>query len=381
MLNFFKNYLFGEINKSTYTYEQLENLFNCLNNNTRHQWELLIRKTITRNEQLIHIFGTLFYSSIERNDGLHTDCIEKIIEIEPNVASHEEWESLRFVSIVRGELLVSHYCREKAICQLEAKRGYNSIFKRISICIEKGDLKNAKRNLSLICISPMRFTYTYKSYNSLINVLTNKKKSSSSKFSEFVRNKRIIVIGPAGSEKQINDYNKQDDIILRFTYRGKKYLPNINSDLPTNLSYYNVEASKKLLSDNPPFLKDLDFYCCRIPKIDVKDSKGRCEDIYNFAIPFGILLSGQACILDLLQFDIKSIYLTNYNLYYSKQKHEKNYEISELTPYRTYAYHDIEGNFNLVKNLKSAGLITCDDELNTVLNMSSEEYMRGLEQF
>ncbi len=203
----------------------------------------------------------------------------------------------------------------------------------------------------------------------------------------LVKNKRIIIIGPADDE-EINTKNQYDVCVSANFLSGR--------DDKVDISYYgniikNVGAKKVSTS-----FKDIEFACVtpeflkllNLTPIQASKVRGIEKDLrlllFNFRSRPNMI---QDIVIDLLKHNPKKIYLCGINFYINKKiyrdnlyskffpSEKKNKSILESLR----GAHDPFSNFIILKNIWINGLIDVSKEVEKIISLTEVEYAKKLE--
>ena len=203
----------------------------------------------------------------------------------------------------------------------------------------------------------------------------------------LVKNKRIIIIGPAYDE-EINTKNQYDVCVSANFLSGR--------DDKVDISYYgniikDVGAKKVLTS-----FKDLEFACVtpeflkllNLTPIQALKVRGIEKDLRLLLLNFRSRPNMiQDIVIDLLKHNPKKIYLCGINFYINKKiyrdnlyskffsSEKKNKSILE----NLRVAHDPFSNFIILKNIWINGLIDVSKEVEKIISLSEIEYAKKLE--
>ena len=349
-----------------------------------------IINTIVTDKELLEIIVNALYLVRQGADisAINREYLEKLSQIEKKIISWKRWDCLRFLLCANGLLQMSHICREKAISRLcENSNAYGAL-RRFAHEIEHGNYNAAYDLLKSKCFRGLRLLYK-KQYMHCVDICTTLigKKKNSDEFGRMIENKRVVILGPATHDKGMNDYDEDKDIIVRFTYRGKDYLPECDKEIPTDVSYYNGFAENyEKHHDISDAKQDLKFACYKRQGIKEKfdeSPKIRRVHLFDPCIGFGQANLMPDAVFDCLHYNVALIYVRNCNLYMAKNFYDHQYSIVENLNNKkllySFAKHDYEGQFNLLKALYMAGKFQCDEECNDVLTLSVDEYIQKME--
>lgn len=344
---------------------------------------------ITRKKEILNLVAESLYGS-EQGQGIkavNSKYVDMLEQIEPKVLSWRQWDCLRFLLCSKGLFQMAHICRNNAVYRLKKNKGTYGILRRFAYDVENGNYEEAaklirsKKFLLLKIFAKER----YEKCKDICITLGGKRRIDD--FGEYIAHKRIVVLGPAQHDKGFLDYEKGKDIIVRFGYRGKEYLPECDKEIPTDISYVNGEFERYLKQNELEKLKSELKYTC-YKRMDVrKKSKDfpKERNIYMFepGAMFGQVNMVHNVIFDCLHYEAESIYVRNCNLYMAKNCYDDKYSIKSKNYkvlFYAFAKHDYEGQFNSLKSLYYAEKFQCDEECKNVLSLPVEEYIKKMEE-
>lgn len=205
-------------------------------------------------------------------------------------------------------------------------------------------------------------------------------------FANMIEGKKVAIIGPSNSELDITEINTKYDVVIRLTYRGQdSYDKEINPSLK-RISYYNSEASRKILNMDKVFFVDLDFIVFKsiehkFQRILFKNNKCRsvfpAEMIFYNAQPNML----QVVLFDLLYFNPSEIKIFNFNFFLATKAYKEGYKIEgtghdeKLKLWKSFAVHNIISQYEFSKLLYDRSIIKADDEGSYVLSLGLDNYI------
>jgi len=209
----------------------------------------------------------------------------------------------------------------------------------------------------------------------------NKNQTINDDLKTLVYGKKIAIVAPLTNKKDIYDI-KHYDLRVSFNYF---YGSMVNKDLLPNISYYNHEAVCKYDLKN---VSNQNIFMVFKSKRDYKDQKKKYSNeknkgylnndkslIYGRYGPFAI----QSAVIDLIKYQPKAIKIFGANFYASKKIYNSSYGKNEKT-WQGLRLHDPISNFNFLKNVRNLGIIEFDELGNSVIEKSTYEYVRLLDE-
>lgn len=207
-------------------------------------------------------------------------------------------------------------------------------------------------------------------------------------FKNYIKDKTIAIVGPvasnSGMAKEIDHY----DCIIRFNYdTTEKGCDPLNKGMRTNLTYFNGEFGDNFITTKKEIPKDLDWlvFKKKLP-LSFKQIATNSRTINIGIIPFhGGYNLLQICLIDLLLHSTSNIKIFDNDLMLTV-KRQKGYYPGKFEYHGKERYlqnignHDPITNFVFTKHLFKNKIITGDNRLERVLNMSSDEYAQKLQE-
>ena len=232
---------------------------------------------------------------------------------------------------------------------------------RNNIKKEKNIRKNTNKELQII-----------KYNNSIINKYNYNNLMNENMFSKILYNSKVVIVGPSSTIKNSKQgkFIDSHDIIIRLN-RAIPIVNNLKEDIGskttiiyTNLNYnegtkkhINFKKFKKnnikfICSPNPPikpFKKDLDRYLTE--KHQLPFHTFPIEDFMRTKSVLGCRpYTGMSAIIDILRYNIKSLYITGIdfyaNDYYSEYRNKNTYNLSYI---RNNKIHNSRPHLNFIK--------------------------------
>lgn len=399
--------------RADYTFfwrKKYEVMLGSIDNSSMAQIQKVIRGITRKAGIYIPVTESLYWAGQGRKiETINHKYLDRIQQIEPETLSWRQWDSLRFLLCSKGLFQMSHICRNNAVERLISSNGAYGILRRFAYAVENGyyteadELVHSKKFLLLKIFGKER----YEQCKDICATLSGEKKTEDA-FGEYIAHKRVVILGPAQHDKGYLDYGKEKDVIVRFAYRGKEYLPACDKEIPTDISCYNGEfEAYEEQNELKNFKQDLKFAAYkRIPvsqslplfythalksahykRMALKEDRQNFPGERNMYILEPGVMFGQAnmvpnAIFDCMHYETECIYVRNCNLYMAKKCYAKDYSIRNSDPKRllyAFAKHDYEGQFNLLKALYKAGKFECDEECKNVLSLSADEYIKNME--
>ena len=305
-----------------------------------------------------------------------------------------QWRSLSFIANSIGMHQIGYALRAKAIehvyesC-INSKSNYDA-YLLFSAAMDQGDFETAKDvifkklRISKAFFKSVKMAQLYFCLvNGSINSKTLAKKHHIKEdiaFADYVKGKRIAVVGPSHPIEENGSEIDTYDIIVRLNHFGKKPSKElVGSEI--NVSYYNGEYGETLLKmDEKEFLNELDYVVQKKPKykLNVENVNERASKKFDSFLFLGGFNMIPHAVLDLLMFDIKEVKIFNTNFFLSSQRYISGYPDKLVVS--GIALHDATTQINLIRHLWKNGVCKVDNELENILIMSNEAIMERYEE-
>lgn len=329
------------------------------------------------------------------------ELLKNLEIVDDNLYSVNEWLGIyKFLNKYTDSLVLNYKFKEIALSLAEKlynKEGLKptEIDLMLKALFELGELQKIKNFIeSSYLLKMYAFFINIHDIKLIINYFYDnypkKRFKINSNFYKLVNNKNILIIGPTDNhELSITNYH-QFDLIVKFNYLlGNKSLPS-KDDLLTSyklISYYWANDDKLITEFNYEIFSNLLFIVsnnklAKALKKEAKKHDNKFREITllktSFVTSYNHL---QRATLDLLQYNPKSINITNATFYY-KDNYKSDYVYNNDTKeiYRNLIIsHDQIMQVRLIKNLYIHGLIKVDKKIEFILNLDEEKYLKTLE--
>ena len=273
--------------------------------------------------------------------------------------------------------------------------------------IKRGEDDKAKQLLEASAIKKSPFTYSIvRELCMALRLLprdfhTTENNPENKAFADYVRGKKIAIIGPAPSEIDHNEEIKRNfDIIIRMSYRGLDGLPENERELGVQISYYNsVKPLEMLLEQDMKnsFLEDLDFVVVKARNKHIQRHKLSRFTKVRFALYSGtkFFFLGKHNLLQIILQDLSNyspscIKIFYANLFLSDSPYDKEYMTSVQKRHfeggrllywvEALAKHNIISQYDYVRQLYCRGIIEADTRLSEILELGVTEYVNHMEK-
>lgn len=304
------------------------------------------------------------------------------------------WLRLRDIFYLKYEMVLGGICRKNAI---------NSATKGIGFLITNKDKARAKLDKMLnsaeVDKSFQKFLFEYKfpkkileNFLSSINKIKLGSKTYENKdFFKILNNKNVAIVGPAKTNS--NDAYEIDnfDIIIRLNFRHVTgNIDKVNKGLKTDISYYNGFFIEHLIDNKKGKIPiDLLAACIkdnnsnRTQKIEKANTKKIIKGIANYNIlPFYSSLNLlHLALLDLLEYNVKSIKIFHSDLFLTKDLNRNFFPKAEMKEPRNLVFlgHDPMNQHEILQKLYKNKKITGDTKFDEVMKLDTFEYLKQLE--
>jgi hypothetical protein len=355
-------------------------------------------------------YSELFLRAVEERRALQNfsrNFIEKFekacVQIDHKALGCEGWLNLAYLTFLNGLFYSACLIRDKAIERaLSQDEGdsleVNVLIKAFKAAVDCSDFMSAERSLNRLekILGMRKYSQNVKAYL-LLNkgevekarkILTKKFNRQDRKFARYIRNKSVAVVGPASSEKSLENEINSFDVVIRNNLISGAYSPKgIKAEYRADCSYYNGWVASEICKKNQiRFLEQYDYCMFKYIEFDYQKSfkkRGKAREAKMPVFFFNGSPNMIPIILyDLLNFEPNRIKVFNVNFYLAKTVYKKDYYNKEMFKgRRSLAAHDALSNFNFVRNLYKVDLIEADEECTFVLEMSPQEYSKRLEEY
>ncbi len=281
-----------------------------------------------------------------------------------------------FILFVSGLMTESNLFRKKAICLT-----VDNIYKKQELLLE------SKKVVAALLEGGKSEEEASKFLGIEHESFTNKDdKTNENHFADMVNNNKVLILGPANIDaSELEKYIKESDIIIstNITADSRSILQLANNRIKL-ISYYNEYNSRLMYHSIEKQLSNkVDFYVYRSIKYSYQtfqlfNKKARIINNDPFVLT-GARQAIQSILYDLTKFNVKSIKILGVNLYASKNLYRQDYVTARDNILYDLGRHDLIGNFLYLKKLFHDGFFECDEILENILNMSTEEYLSVVE--
>ena len=232
----------------------------------------------------------------------------------------------------------------------------------------------------------------------------NIKSKQNKNFQKFIKNKEIVFVGPPPVSSKDGSMIDNSDLIVRANYRSKDSLGDpVYKGSKCDISYINLEQTNHILSNKfSEWPSDITWVVGKVSgnaeniikklklnKIDIKNLNARSIQRLDEGLFNGTLNLLPIIVLDLKGFNPKSIFVYHVDICLTKEKLDgyfpKNWKRNSndqihLHTIKTFIGHDPIVQFTILKTFWKKGFIKGDQRFEEVINMSTEKYMKSLQE-
>lgn len=343
-------------------------------------------------------------SSIINDD--YTCLIQEVDQIDFNDCSVQFFIAIEYLAIANAMYYLGFVVRSKIVKQLLGNR-YNGILpdqanKKLAALIEAGDISQAEKQINRFSKNRIRtrrnsqlrlFFYIMAGDRERAVQEASKYYSSQDyKFAQYVKGKRIAIVGPAPTGELLGDEIDQFDVIIRINYRGKTKLPPA-SEYGSNVhvSYYSNTNSKEVLygKDNS-YLDDLKFVVARNRFAAIRSQNQLSSTNFRTMFtPNQFYVTGKAQMLqnilfDLMHFEPLEIKIFKSNFYMSEKRYYDSYYPDRRIYFgpniwTDHAFHDLASQHIFSKAIMKNNPIYSDSSTTAVLDLSTDCYISRIQ--
>ncbi len=283
---------------------------------------------------------------------------------------------------------------------LEAPLNQFNLERKITTCLEIGDFESAKKLLSFHGSNRLDPKYR-KDVEFFIQLFDRTLVPLEDTFGDYIKDKRIAIIGSSANLEANGLEIDSFDLVVRINYHSEN-LNNSPADRGSrcDIVYFNGGSADTLKEISKPRLPDKikwvvlknsrtqDYLSKNNPKINFRrlityKSNTRLKGHYTMV---------QNIVLDLLHYKPKYLKVFGSDLFLTINRYKGYYDLytNNITEaernlplkhcWGTAHCHDPVMNYNILYNLKQAGLIDGDDRFNEVMNLKENLYMEELEK-
>lgn len=209
-------------------------------------------------------------------------------------------------------------------------------------------------------------------------------------FSRYIDEKSLALVGPAPVEAGLASEIDSFGAVVRFNYRGKRFLPPA-AEFGTRLdiSYFDGQTARWInQTDDRSFLEDLAYAVFKSTSYPFQKQLvhgGHARTLLSNRFLFAGSATGlQRALYDVLHFNPSRIKLFHLNFFLSDTSAYAAYRPEQdnapSARWEAFALQEIVGNLNFIRNLWKGGLVEVDKDCESVLRMTSDEYMMAMQR-
>ena len=233
------------------------------------------------------------------------------------------WRVLYRVAMTNGMFELALILREKYKTSIKKTIDKKYMWRKLQCAFEDDELKKAQELIEEIRLSQNYVNYCsndIKKAELFLNILKNEKKPiDESAFFNYIRGKKIQILGPIG---------KEDNIISDIKIRLNENCIREGKDKP-DIVYYNGEHYETIYKNKKEILRAFTFV---VVKKFLGNEDSNIREFVNFQ---SLLLVGFPQMIPLVLCDLnvgapRSIYVTGVNLFTTQKVHNESYMSANL---------------------------------------------------
>ena len=335
-------------------------------------------------------------------EATHADY-ERVIKhadsLDFSLLPYQKWLSLSKLTTQNGCLRLASIFRRNALMKViniksSTGQGHEALFIKAIIdtnsrsMLTSSEFKNENNAIFQyafdIGCSPPRFPSSEKTDDILLN---------------YLKNKSIAIVGPSPSNETQGEEIDKFDVVARVSFNPQGQDTENIYGSRTNLAYYGDHFSERI-SKQRKIIEHLG----KIEFVSLKSTKSisklqaiapSLKNVRIFSGPKYLFFSGSPMMIQNILHDVLScqpsrVKLFNTTLYLDDQNHRADYYFGDFPQsqpllerfklYSGFAHHDFISNFNYVKNLYQNGFIELDKICESVISLSTADYVCQLEK-
>lgn len=347
-------------------------------------------------------------------DGTPDLLLEHTASLDGALLPCKRWLVLHGACICNGLFKVAGAARDKAIeaAYVEASAptaSADSLVQAFKAAIDQGEFEGAAGFLarlrsvdsrrSLIDDLQMYYYLNRGDIQEFRALAKDRLTEGDSAFADYIKGESMAIVGPAPSGEDSGVEIDSFDIVARFSYRGRQFLPNPEQfGTKVDVSYYAmVVASQIEALEDHAFFADLRFalfkslehsFQKRLLQSQIGRVLSRNNSFFDGS-PMGL----QNALFDLLHFRPGRVKLFHVNFFLAQSYYHPGYIIGRaeqavsgdrprkiLDRWLGLAHHGLVNQLNFTRNLWKAGLIEADNSCEAVLRLTPAEYMAAIEE-
>lgn len=354
-------------------------------------------KNRTATKEILSLLISVFYAKKYSNDTLLFSSEQKIHSYVSNnflsKISEKELDILFTVfGTISGRFKIIYQLRDirlNKILSMEnlRKKSVLEYFMLFKAYVELNQFHKAENLLKVIKKSFRRYLLPLKKMNGFTELILNSKNSNyklskliTSKevlFLDAVRDKKVAIIGPVKSNKEIlNKILEEYDVVIVTNY----FINEIDKVEEKNLFKINTLYSRYLKQESELIFHKLPQLKFIIRSNNINFNKKRFRSFVNRKIKvYNYFISGtqnfiQRITIDILHFGPKTIKIFNTNFFYNSSTSPTN-----QATWGVVIWHDQISQIRLIRNLYNKSLIELDSEAETIIKMDESIYLNHIQ--
>lgn len=200
------------------------------------------------------------------------------------------------------------------------------------------------------------------------------------KFRDYVKGKRLAIVGPVDTGLDNGSEIDVYDIVVRFNFSDQRLLEPTVFGSRTDVSYYTNPAFKKVVENRGAKLKIDWIVPQKLDGLDISLYSGNARSQYRASNAVFFKSYGNAfqrLLLDLLRFQPSEVKLFNMNFWLSPHDSYYNAARAEFDAH-TVVNHDVLSNYKFIESLNSRGIIKTDDVIREILSYGEVIYINRM---
>ena len=366
-----------------FNFETLGNFFSGSNKKNNKD---LIPYYFYNNITFTNVFWKTCFDYVKLKKEINSKKLILLIKRNFNKKNYFELITIYSILITLGKFSIAYKIRKLFFLILENDNpSLKSKYLNKIISLNKGIQSKEKKNLK-------------KNKVKIINSIKNfKDKNFNKLLSKYLYGKKVSVVGVSigsqGNAKKINKF----DIVVKFNFFSKKYYSDLNTQSDRcDISYFSdyfLKNKKKLILNSKNQIKYFVFKFNKSNDYSLLPKKETAiSNVYDDLIlgTPSLLIN---TLFDLIRYYPSEIMIFNSTLYYpinnkirnlnTKKYRKINFETkySVFSIVKSFAVHDIITEYIIVRNLFILKLIKVDNQLERILNLGLEKYLRKMEKY
>ena len=215
------------------------------------------------------------------------------------------------------------------------------------------------------------------------------------RFFHDLNNKKILIVGPVFNPEIVEKKSKDFDVIISPNYYKNSGIFRNKNTSGTQISYYNNYRAKERLPEVVDACENLQWAVMGSEKA-VKNLLGNLKEsletkvrVLNFGgqiFNFTDLQGLQRIVIDLLAFQPSKIHISDFTFYssvgsdYSPGYKPEDVAQDAATNLDDLRQHEALGNYSLIKFFYEIGILTCDEDTQSILDLDVRDYAEMLDR-